>query len=282
MGKRDFAGLVGALLGAVVVFMGLLVAGLRWQLTPVVDAVRRVNRSVTNPRVMRTAGTAGTQTSIIRARRAHVRAGLRNTRRHHRNSDRTVDRAAVRNPGRLAAQCIDRRVGHRGRAVASRSTSTGRAIVATVRCGGDDPRTHVANTAAVRCPPVPASREVMNLVDPAHPPSRKAPLVWAIGAAIPWLLLVVAQVVWFVLDARLGWLHALAAAVTVLGGDGVRRRGAAVALSRAPLGHRRQGRLHPIGLAGAGAPDRADLAGADRRHRAGARWTGCSGWRTSR
>ncbi len=57
----------------------------------------------------------------------------------------------------------------------------------------------------------------MNLVDPAHPPSRKAPLVWAIGAAIPWLLLVVAQVVWFVLDARFGWVHGLAAVVTVLG-----------------------------------------------------------------
>lgn len=66
MGKRVFAGLLGALLCAVVVFMGLLVAGLRWQLAPVVDAVRQVNRSVTNPRVMRTAGTAGTQTSIIR------------------------------------------------------------------------------------------------------------------------------------------------------------------------------------------------------------------------
>jgi uncharacterized protein len=57
----------------------------------------------------------------------------------------------------------------------------------------------------------------MKLVDPAHPPSRKAPLVWAIGAAIPWLLLVVGQVVWFVLDARLGWAHALAAVLTVLG-----------------------------------------------------------------
>ena len=36
------------------------------------------------------------------------------------------------------------------------------------------------------------STEEMNVVEPAHPPSRKAPLVWAIGAAIPWLLLVVA------------------------------------------------------------------------------------------
>jgi uncharacterized protein len=57
----------------------------------------------------------------------------------------------------------------------------------------------------------------MNLVDPAHPPSRKAPLVWAIGAAIPWLMLAAGQVVWFAIDPRLGWVHALAAAVTVVG-----------------------------------------------------------------
>ena len=63
----------------------------------------------------------------------------------------------------------------------------------------------------------------MNLVDPAHPPSRKAPLVWAIGAAIPWLVLVIAQLVWFAVDARSPasgrypqlWLHAVAAVVTV-------------------------------------------------------------------
>jgi membrane protein YdbS with pleckstrin-like domain len=60
-------------------------------------------------------------------------------------------------------------------------------------------------------------RRMVTLVDPANPPSRKAPLVWAIGAAIPWAVLAVAQVVWFVLDARLGWLHAVAAALTVVG-----------------------------------------------------------------
>jgi membrane protein YdbS with pleckstrin-like domain len=60
-------------------------------------------------------------------------------------------------------------------------------------------------------------KRMLTLVDPANPPSRKAPLVWAIGAAIPWALLAVAQVVWFVLDRRLGWLHALAAAVTLVG-----------------------------------------------------------------
>ncbi len=57
----------------------------------------------------------------------------------------------------------------------------------------------------------------MDLVDPANPPSRKAPLVWAIGAAIPWLMLVVGQLVWFVLDSRPSWLHIAAAAVTALG-----------------------------------------------------------------
>ena len=65
MGKRVGATIVGTLIGAAVVLLGLLVAGLRWQLGPVVDAVRRVNRSVTNPRVMRTAGTDATQTSVI-------------------------------------------------------------------------------------------------------------------------------------------------------------------------------------------------------------------------
>jgi membrane protein YdbS with pleckstrin-like domain len=60
-------------------------------------------------------------------------------------------------------------------------------------------------------------RRMVTLVDPANPPSRKAPLVWAIGAAIPWAVLAVAQVVWFVLDARLGWLHAVVAAATVIG-----------------------------------------------------------------
>jgi deazaflavin-dependent oxidoreductase (nitroreductase family) len=56
---------VGTLVGTGVVLLGLLVAGMRWQVGPVVDAVRRMNRSVTNPRVMRTAGTAATQTSVI-------------------------------------------------------------------------------------------------------------------------------------------------------------------------------------------------------------------------
>ncbi len=56
----------------------------------------------------------------------------------------------------------------------------------------------------------------MDLVEPAHPPSRKAPLVWAIGAAIPWAVAVIAQLVWFAVDPRPLWLHGLAAAGTGL------------------------------------------------------------------
>lgn len=57
----------------------------------------------------------------------------------------------------------------------------------------------------------------MNLVDPAQPPSRKAPLVWALSAAIPWAVLAIAQLIWFALDSRMPWLHIAAAAVTVAG-----------------------------------------------------------------
>ena len=64
------------------------------------------------------------------------------------------------------------------------------------------------------------SREIVNTVnlrDPANPPSRKAPLVWALGAAIPWTVLALGQVVWFVVDHSRWWLNAVAAAATVIG-----------------------------------------------------------------
>ncbi|MGV9797773.1 PH domain-containing protein [Mycobacterium sp. NPDC003449] len=57
----------------------------------------------------------------------------------------------------------------------------------------------------------------LRLADPAQPPSRKAPLVWGLAAAIPWTVLVLAQIVWFVLHRELLWLHAIAAAATVVG-----------------------------------------------------------------
>jgi membrane protein YdbS with pleckstrin-like domain len=58
---------------------------------------------------------------------------------------------------------------------------------------------------------------MVTLVDPANPPSRKAPMAWAIGAAIPWTLLSAAQVVWIALDGRWAWLHVVAAAATAIG-----------------------------------------------------------------
>lgn len=61
-----------------------------------------------------------------------------------------------------------------------------------------------------------SSDPTVTLVDPANPPSRKAPLVWAIGAAIPWAVLAVALIVWFVLDDQLRWAQGLAAAVIVV------------------------------------------------------------------
>lgn len=57
----------------------------------------------------------------------------------------------------------------------------------------------------------------LRMRDPAHPPSRKAPLVWALSAAIPWLALAFAQLVWLVVDGRPWWPHALAAILTGLG-----------------------------------------------------------------
>lgn len=55
------------------------------------------------------------------------------------------------------------------------------------------------------------------MAEPACPPSRSAPLVWALGAAIPWLAVALGQVVWFVLDGRMPWLHAGVAAATMVG-----------------------------------------------------------------
>lgn len=62
-----------------------------------------------------------------------------------------------------------------------------------------------------------APRQTVTLADPANPPSRKAPLVWAIGAAVPWLALLVAALVWSAVDPRASWLPWLVAAVAVLG-----------------------------------------------------------------
>jgi deazaflavin-dependent oxidoreductase (nitroreductase family) len=56
---------VGSIAGVIVALLAVFVIGMRWKLPPVLNAIRRFNRSVTNPRVLRTAGTAGEQTSVI-------------------------------------------------------------------------------------------------------------------------------------------------------------------------------------------------------------------------
>lgn len=56
----------------------------------------------------------------------------------------------------------------------------------------------------------------VRLVDPAHRPSRKAPVLWAVSACIPYLFLMPAQLVWAALDGRMVWLHVSAAVLTLL------------------------------------------------------------------
>jgi deazaflavin-dependent oxidoreductase (nitroreductase family) len=62
---RTAVAVAATLVGVGAVSVTLLVAGMRWKLPAVLDIVRRLNRSLTNPRVMRTAGTDATQTSVI-------------------------------------------------------------------------------------------------------------------------------------------------------------------------------------------------------------------------
>ena len=52
--------------------------------------------------------------------------------------------------------------------------------------------------------------------EPANPPSRRAPLMWALSALLAWIVPVAAQVVWFVVAPGPGWLHLTVAAVTAV------------------------------------------------------------------
>lgn len=55
------------------------------------------------------------------------------------------------------------------------------------------------------------------MVDPTNRPSPRAPLVWALLGAVPWLVLAVLQLGWAVADQRLAWLHVGALALTGVG-----------------------------------------------------------------
>ncbi|MFD6857420.1 PH domain-containing protein [Rhodococcus sp. NPDC060090] len=57
------------------------------------------------------------------------------------------------------------------------------------------------------------------MVEPAWRPSPKARALWAINAALMWVPIVIAQVVWGVLDSgRIGWHIAAAVATVVVAG----------------------------------------------------------------
>lgn len=57
----------------------------------------------------------------------------------------------------------------------------------------------------------------VTMLDPTNPPSSRAPLVWAMVGAVPWLVLAVLQLGWAVADEGLSWMHVAALAATALG-----------------------------------------------------------------
>jgi len=63
---RMLGAVAGTIAAALALCFGMLLAGMRWKLGPVLDVVRRFNKTATNPRVLRTAGSARSQTSLIR------------------------------------------------------------------------------------------------------------------------------------------------------------------------------------------------------------------------
>ncbi|MCX5043785.1 PH domain-containing protein [Aldersonia sp. NBC_00410] len=58
----------------------------------------------------------------------------------------------------------------------------------------------------------------VTMVDPAWRPSHKARWLWAINAALLWLVVLVAQVVWAVADGSIARWHAVALVATLVAG----------------------------------------------------------------
>ncbi len=56
----------GTVTAAAALVFAVILAGIRWQIGPVLDAVRRFNKARTNPRVLKTAGTADSATALVR------------------------------------------------------------------------------------------------------------------------------------------------------------------------------------------------------------------------
>ena len=63
---RPMATVAGGLVLALVVAGVVFLVGMRAKARPVIDAVRRFNRAVTNPRALKSAGTAGASASVVR------------------------------------------------------------------------------------------------------------------------------------------------------------------------------------------------------------------------
>ncbi|WJR33250.1 nitroreductase family deazaflavin-dependent oxidoreductase [Mycobacteroides immunogenum] len=57
---------IGVIAAVPLTLFSLVVAGIRLQNRPILNAIRRFNRAVTNPRIMSTAGTDATSTAVIR------------------------------------------------------------------------------------------------------------------------------------------------------------------------------------------------------------------------
>ncbi|MGB3482715.1 MAG: PH domain-containing protein [Mycobacterium sp.] len=57
----------------------------------------------------------------------------------------------------------------------------------------------------------------MTLREPVNRPSAKAPVVWALGAAVPWTMVLIGFGVWFALDSHLLWLQVGAISAAVIG-----------------------------------------------------------------
>ena len=57
--------IIGSVVGVIVAVPALVVIGMRWKVSPVLTAVRRFNRKVTNPGVLRNAGSPGDQNAVI-------------------------------------------------------------------------------------------------------------------------------------------------------------------------------------------------------------------------
>lgn len=57
---------IGVVVALPLVLFTLVVAGIRLRIHPILTAIRRFNRAVTNPKIMATAGTTTTSTAVIR------------------------------------------------------------------------------------------------------------------------------------------------------------------------------------------------------------------------